>query len=145
METPIEALIEQTPAEIDSPVLDVNPENVCQLIQLARDFHAQDAVVVPDEPESSPDDLTVAFSAHSGNPILEEFRNIIADLDRGQQVQLVALMWVGRGDYDADEWDWVVEEADAEWTDYTADYLLAHPLVAEQLRDGLEMFGYSCD
>lgn len=126
--------------------LDVNPDNVCQLIQLARDFHAQDAVILPDEPPGPDMSLSAAAMApHIGNPLLDEFHTIIDDLDRSQQVQVVALLWLGRGDYEPEEWDSLIEDADDAWSDHTADYLLAHPLLADQLLEGLEMLGHTCD
>ncbi len=138
-------MLETNLSETDTPMLEVNPDDLCQLIQLARDFHARESLVTPDEPESPVDEmLPGVFSAQSGDPILEEFRSIVADLDRAQQVQVVALMWLGRGDYDPEEWDTVVAEADEHWSDYAADYLLAHPLVADQLSDGMEALGYDC-
>lgn len=127
------------------PALQVNPDDVCRLIQLARDFHAQDSVVFKNEPESLTDDRVFdSLERHGEDPIVAEFRNIIADLDRRQQVEVVALMWVGRSDYDLGEWGQAMTDAYEEWTDYTADYLLAHPLVADYLDDGLEMLGYRC-
>lgn len=136
------------PAEdIETTVtLQVNPDDVCQLIQLARDFHAQDSVVFENEPESLTDDLVFdALERHAEDPVVAEFRNIIADLDRGQQIQVVTLLWVGRGDFDLSEWQEALDEAEDQWTDYTADYLLAHPMLADYLGDGLEMLGYHCD
>jgi hypothetical protein len=127
-------------------ILEVNPDDVCQLIQLARDFHAQDAIVVPDEPSEPDMSLGVAaMQPHAGNPLLEEFRTIIQDFDRSQQVQVVALLWLGRGDYDVEEWEELLEDATDAWSDHTADYLLAHPLLADQLTEGLELLGFSCD
>lgn len=128
------------------PALQVNPDDVCQLIQLARDFHAQDSVVFDNEPESLTDDLVFdALERHGGDPVVAEFRNIIEDLDRGQQVQVVGLLWVGRGDYDLSEWRRAMSDAEGQWSDYTADYLLAHPLLADYLDEGLEMLGYHCE
>ncbi len=125
--------------------LEVNPDDVCQLIQLARDFHAQDAVALPDEPSKPDMSLSAAaMQPHAGNPLVEEFRAIIEDLDRSQQVQVVALLWLGRGDYDTEEWETLMEDAADAWSDHTADYLLAHPLLADQLLEGLEMLGHSC-
>lgn len=138
---------EQSAEGVDSvPTLQVNPDDVCQLIQLARDFHAQDSVVVDDEPESLTDDLVFdAMERHGEDPIVGEFRSIIADLDRGQQAQVVTLMWVGRGDYDLAEWSDALADAEEQLTDYTADYLLAHPMLADYLDEGLEMLGHHCE
>lgn len=128
------------------PSLQVNPGDVCQLIQLARDFHAKDSVVIDDEPESLTDDLVFdALEQHGKDPVVAEFRNIIDDLDRGQQVQVVGLLWVGRGDYDLSEWQRATSDAEEQWSDHTADYLLAHPMLAEYLGEGLELLGYRCD
>lgn len=123
--------------------LEVNPDDVARLIQLARDFHAEDAVVLPDMP-AGPDWQAVgsALSEYAGNPVLEEFHSIINDFDHSQQVQVVALMWLGRGDYEPEEWEVLLEDAKDAWSDHTADYLLAHPLLAEQLEEGLELLGY---
>lgn len=128
------------------PTLDVNPDDICRLAQLAREFHAQDAVAIPDEPASPLDQWVMdALGDHVGDSALEEFRNIISDFDRDQQVQAVALMWLGRGDYDLDEWESLLQDAGEAWTPWAADYLMAHPMLADHLIDGLDLLGYSCD
>lgn len=127
-------------------MLDVNPDTVCRLIELAREFHAQEAVVIPDEPEGPGDDWSVQIlAAHSGDATLQEFSSIIDDLEPDQQQQVVALMWLGREDYSIDEWDEAVEEARYNWSDHTAKYLLAHPYLADYLLQGLNLHGYECE
>ena len=59
-----------------------------------------------------------------------------------QQVTLVALMWVGRGDYAVEEWDSAIENAQDSWNERTAEYLLGTPLVADYLSEGLDGLGY---
>lgn len=146
MKKPMDENPGRTEEESAGPTLEVNPDDVCRLIQIAQEFHAQDAVVLPDEPEMPPEDLaSSALATYATDPILEEFRSVVTDLDRSQQVEVVALMWMGRGDYSPEEWKTVLQEASNEWTSYTADYLLAHPMVADHLSEGLEMLGYSCD
>lgn len=128
------------------PTLDVNPDGICRLIQLAREFHAEDAVVIPEEPQSAHHDwVSDVLAAHAGHAALEEFRSIISDFDRDQQVQTVALLWLGRGDYDIDEWDRLLHDAGRAWTTFTADYLLAHPQLADYLTEGLDLLGYRCE
>lgn len=53
-------------------------------------------------------------------------------------------MWLGRGDYDAEEWSNAVKDASDRWTSRTADYLISTPLVADYLGEGLALLGYSC-
>lgn len=127
-------------------MLDVNPDTVCRLIELARVFHAQDEVVIPEEPDNpSGDWLTQILAGHADDSMLDEFRNIVADLEPDQQQQIVALLWLGRGDFTLEEWTEAVEEAAENWNERTADYLIAHPLLPDYLTEGLDQHGYSCD
>lgn len=127
-------------------MLNVNPHNVCRLIELAREFHAQESVVIPNEPTDPGDDWQVQIlAAHAGDATLGEFRAIVEDLDPDQQQEVVGLLWLGRGDYELDEWDDALAYAADAWNEATADYLIAHPLLAEHLTDGLDLHGHRCD
>jgi hypothetical protein len=126
-------------------LIETNPQVVCNLIELAREFHAQQNVTIDDEPEGLGHDPEASFlEAHASDPILDEFRSVIADLAPQEQQQVVALLWLGRGDYELDEWNDAVEYAADAWTPSTADYLIAHPMLAEYLTIGLEQHGHSC-
>jgi hypothetical protein len=52
----------------------------------------------------------------------------------------VALMWIGRGDFEIDEWDDALERAQDSWNARTAEYLIGTPLVADYLAEGLDQF-----
>lgn len=127
-------------------MLDVNPDTVCRLMQLAREFHAQEEVVIPEVP-GSPSDTWPGqmLAAHSDDSTLDEFRSIIDDLEPDQQQQVVALLWLGRGDYMLEEWQDALDYAAEAWNEATADYLIAHPLLADYLGEGLDLHGYRCD
>jgi hypothetical protein len=127
-------------------MLDVNPETVCRLIELAREFHAQEAVVIEEDPDTPVDDWpTQILAAHAGDLTLEEFRSIILHLDPEQQQHVVALLWLGRGDFGIEEWEEALEEARDAWNESTADYLIAHPMLSDHLTEGLALHGHSCD
>jgi hypothetical protein len=127
-------------------VLDVNPDTVCFLISKAREFHAQEEVVLPDVPGSPAEDWgRQALAGHTDDATYQEFKETFADLEPAQQIEVVALLWVGRGDFDIAEWDAAVEEAHDNWTPTTADYLIAHPMLADYLLEGLLLHDYSCD
>lgn len=127
-------------------MLDVNPEIVCQLIQLAREFHAQEEVVIPEvNGNPSGDWARQTLASHADDLTFQEFRSIVQDLEPGQQQQIVVLLWLGREDYTLDDWDEILEQAQTDWTPKTAEYLIVHPLLAEFLTEGLELFGYTCD
>lgn len=77
---------------------------------------------------------------HADDPVLIEFASTVDSLEPEQQMMLVALMWVGRGDYGVDEWDEAMAEARAHWNERTAQYLIGTPQVADYLSEGLEQF-----
>ncbi|ACL71257.1 conserved hypothetical protein [Thioalkalivibrio sulfidiphilus HL-EbGr7] len=127
-------------------MLEMNPDIVCAIIERAREFHAKEEVVITEEPGSPADDWALQVLAdHADDLTYQDLKTQIDDLDPEQQVQLVALMWMGRGDYEADEWNTALAEAKDNWTPTTAEYLIATPLVADYLSEGLDMLGYSCE
>jgi hypothetical protein len=127
-------------------MLDVNPETVCWIITKAREFHAKEGVVIPEEPNSPAEDWARQVLAdHADDFTYLELRDTIEDLEPDQQINLVALMWIGRGDFDGEEWDEAIAEATDQWNKRTADYLIATPLVADFLEDALDQLGYSCE
>jgi hypothetical protein len=126
--------------------LDINRDTVCFLSENARLFHCKEEVVIPEVPDSPSDDWALQVLAdHSGDTTFQEFKATIEDLEPDQQQAVVALMWVGRGDFSVEEWPAALEEAADSWNEYTAEYLIAHPLLADYLEEGLAAFGYSCN
>ena len=127
-------------------MLNVNPDTVCFLILKARVFHSQEEVVVPDEPDSPADDWArQALADHAGDSVFQEFKATIDDLEPDQQQALVALMWIGRDEFSADEWAEALLEARRNWGENTAEYLIAHPQLADYLLEGLNLLGYGCE
>lgn len=127
-------------------MLELNPETVCFLITKAKEFHAKEEVVIPEVPLSPSEDWARQVLAdHLDDPVFQEFTATVDDLEPDQQEALVALMWVGRGDYDKEQWDTACSDARSRRTPRTAEYLLATPLVAAYLEEGLVLLGYGCE
>ena len=123
------------------PELELNRETVEFLIDKAHEFHGREEIVFPDEPEDANEDLAHQMAAdYSDDPYYGELKSTIDDLEPDQQVTLVALMWVGRGDYSLEEWDDALEHAADSWNDHTADYMIGTALMADYLAEGLEAF-----
>lgn len=70
-----------------------------------------------------------------------ELRELIADLNVDEAAELIALAWIGRGDYDASEWADAVIAARERADRRTARYLLGLPQLADWLEEGLEAIG----
>lgn len=72
-----------------------------------------------------------------------EMRAFIDRMDEEEQAALVSVMWIGRGAFDADDWDEAFATALREATTPTADYLIGTPHLADHLESGLEALGIS--
>jgi len=132
----------QTP-DID---LTVSTEQVCFIIAKARQFEVKDVPTVPDPGSNASDDRMVSvLEARSGDPVTQEIRAFVNAMDEDQKIDLVALTWVGRGDYEIGEWKEARAQAAAAHNDRTADYLLGLPLLSEFLEDALSDCGLSCE
>lgn len=129
-----------------SPVLTISPEKVCFLIVKAREFDAKDVLTEPDPGSNPSDDMEAAvLEEHEDDPVVEEINSLIDSLSEDEQVDLVALTWLGRDDYSAADWPTVRAEAARAHNKRTASYLLGIPLLSDFLEEGLSMLGYSCE
>lgn len=92
----------------------------------------------------SPGDVAspeTVLESRPGDATEAELREFISGLNRDEQAELVAIMWIGRGTFEADEMNEAVSTAIQEATTPTADYLLGVPNLADYLEDGLEKLG----
>lgn len=129
-------------------MLNINPETVCIIVAKACQFQAKGEVVIPEVPISSSKNWAQQILAdHSDDPCVQEADATVKDLEPDQQAALVALMRLGRGDYLLSEWDSAVRDAAESMKDIMdpGAYLLAHPLVADYLLDGLNQQGSTCE
>lgn len=128
------------------PDIDLNPEIVVEVIKRAREFHAKEGVVFPeDKQEFSEEDYLQILADHENDLTYQEVKLAINDLEPDQQMTLVAIMYLGRGDFALEEWDECLQEAKDGWTTHTAEYLLSKPQVADFLTEGLKLLGYDIE
>lgn len=72
-----------------------------------------------------------------------ELRGLIDQMTEDEQAELVAVMWIGRGSFEAEEYDEAVQTALAEATTPCADYLIGTPHLSDNLENGLDALGIS--
>lgn len=94
-------------------MLEISTAKIARVIMLSR--------------ENGPDD-----------PHLHDY---IGGLNDDEKVNLVALMWVGRGTFEPDDLDDAKAQARAEATAPTEEYLMGIPALAEYLEDGMDALG----
>lgn len=126
-------------------MLHIQLDSLCYIIEKAREFQAKEEVVLPDTPDSPTEDWALQILAdHSEDYSLREMTRAIGEMSERQRAELVALMWVGRGDYSLEEWETAVDDAIGDYSLNAAAYLLSHPMVADDLEEGVIAHGYSC-
>jgi hypothetical protein len=135
----------ENPPPDDEQNLTISPEKVCFVIIKAREFDAKDEVTEVDPGSNPSDDKDIAvLENHRDDPVVEELTSFINSLSEDEQIDLVALAWLGRDDYSANDWPTVRDEAARAHNQRTAAYLLGTPLIGDYLEEGLSMLGYSC-
>ena len=72
-----------------------------------------------------------------------ELRAFIDRMTEEEQAELVAVMWIGRGSFEPEEYGEAVATAMAEATTPCADYLIGTPHLPDNLEAGLEALGIS--
>ncbi|WP_045836971.1 DUF3775 domain-containing protein [Hyphomicrobium sp. 99] len=126
--------------------LQISPEKVCFVIIKAHEFDAKDVVTEPDPGSNASDDrMAEVLEDHNDDPSLQELTSFINAMTEDEQIDLVALAWLGRGDYTAADWLEVRKEAASAHNRYTARYLLGIPTLGDFLEEGLSLLGYSCE
>ncbi|MGY8661430.1 DUF3775 domain-containing protein [Bradyrhizobium sp. UFLA05-109] len=130
------------------PELAISAEKVAFLIEKAREYDVKETDSDPDSGSNPTDDDAIDVLQDNGSdPVGREITSFIAALNEDEQIDLVALMWLGRGDGGADDWEDLRARAIEARTEYrnprreTAHYLLGEPMLGDLLADGLDAFG----
>jgi len=121
-------------------------ETVCRLIVRARELEAQVPSIESDDEDdpTDPDDPYAVIADEANSAIEDEIRALLDELADEEVAEVLALALIGRGTYDASEWDEAIEES-VDDTDNAVDQLLDMPMLAAYLDAGLAAFDLSCD
>ena len=119
-------------------MIDISTEKVAYIIVRAREIDAK--VGRWDSPGDTADAETI-LEKRRGDATEHELRSFISDLNDDEKAELVAVMWIGRDTFEAEELADAIRTAKEEATTPTEDYLLGIPLLADYLEDGLAKLG----
>ena len=130
-------------APVAPPELNISLEKVCFVIAKAREL---DVKVAPEELDDASDEdmMQRILEDYADDPTLEELRSFLLDQNDDELKELLALAWLGRGDFTIEEWRDGLEQVGDVRQHHTADYLIGTPLLADFLEEGLSQFGLSC-
>ena len=123
--------------------LEISPTKVGFVIVRAREYDAK--VGAWDDGDTSDHDAESILEDFKDDSTVIELREFIRDLNIDEQVSLVALAWIGRGSFSADELEDALGTARTEHNKRTAEYLLGIPLLSDYLEEGLSALGYSVE
>ena len=108
-----------------TPDLSISPEKVCYIIAKAREFDAKDVVTDPDDASNPTDDAMISvLEDHRDDPVVQEIAATIFAMSQDEQIDLVTMAWLGRGDGSVEDWDELRAEATRANNKRTASYLL---------------------
>jgi Protein of unknown function (DUF3775) len=131
--------------DTESLELGIASDKVCYIIVKARQFDVKEGVSDPNSGSDAPDDgYRDVLEDNPEDPVYRELIQFINGLDIEEQLNLVALAWLGRGTYDKTEWNEALTIARQEHNNRTAQYLLGLPMLGDYLEEGLSQFGRSC-
>lgn len=116
-------------------------DTLAAIILHARAWDAQGGSGGRSGSNASDDGFAAMLTGGRGNPVASELANEIESLSDEEQAALVALAWVGRGDFDAADWEEAVATALDRATGPTARYLLEMPLLGDYLEEGAAALG----
>ena len=123
--------------------LTLSDDNLALIIEKAREF---DVEVEPDDPDSgsnAADDKGVGILQDtSRNPAQRELRATLRDLNEDELIELMALVAVGRGDYDEASWSEALREARDARDGRSIATLIATPMLGDLISEGLATIGY---
>ena len=110
----------------DFPAIDL--EKIAFILLKARAFDAQEDVVEPDYGSNGSDDqFREVLEAYGGDATHAELVDAINDLNWDEQCHLVALVWIGRGSFDAEQWQEALKEAEDGHTNHCLLYTSPSP------------------
>jgi hypothetical protein len=128
------------------PSLSIPLETLNYIIERAREFDAEVPPVLSDDGSNPVDDEagdTSILEDRPDNPTLEELSAALDQLNDDQRDEIVALAWVGRGDFSKDDWGEAVDAAHDRHNGDETRYLIGTPLLADLLEEGASQLGYS--
>jgi Protein of unknown function (DUF3775) len=128
--------------------MDIALDKVCEIILRARAIDVKDGdaeTVSGSNPIDDASAMTLVDNADDATE--EELREVIAGLNEDERHDLIALVYIGRGDLEPEEWVEAVRlarEREGRASLSTADWLLGIPNLGDLLDEGLAAMGRSC-
>src|SRR5258708_19933478 len=109
------------------PTLSISTEKICFVVMKGREFDVKDGDTAFDGDDGSnpaDDRMTEVLEDRPDDPVDQELVAFIEAMSEDEQVDLVTLTWLGRGDGSLEDWAELRAEAARGQNRRTASYLL---------------------
>src|SRR5438132_5518245 len=112
------------------PEITISPDKVGFLVEKAREFDVKEAASDPDSgPNGTDDDMIDVLEDSGKDPVMREITGFINALSEDEEIDLVALMWLGSGDGSIEEWEDLRRQAAESRNSGRPSYLLGEPML----------------
>lgn len=121
--------------------IDISVDKLAEVVLLAHAYDAQADDIDADDAEAVDGEPQLAAEGRPDNAIGAELRQAIESMSEDEKAFLVALTWIGRGDFESDEFDSAIVTAFERNQGSTADYLMGMPMLGEFVEQGAAACG----
>ena len=129
---------------MDDATLDIGLEKIGYIATLLKEYEATVPSSGLHDGGNPMDDGEVVALESGSNRANRELEAYLKNLNDDEKLDLVALMWLGRDELSADDWEEIRKTAEREGAGKsTADYIMGTPLAAQYLEDALTELGHS--
>jgi Protein of unknown function (DUF3775) len=129
-------------------MLTIPLQKLAFIVEKAREYDAEVPPIDRDYEEGSDavdDDEREVLLDTPDNPTAQELRDAIDGLNIDEREELLALMWLGRGDYDPQSWSEALQQVRDSRPSSETEYLLGTPLLGDYIEEGVEALGLSLE
>jgi hypothetical protein len=127
------------------PEMEIGLAKLCYIVIKAREFDAKVEPLGLEEGSNPGDDAErEVLEDYAEDATYQELFDAIDGLNEDEQTELVALTWLGRGDFEPEEWKAALAAAREAHNARTAAYLIGTPNLSDELEEGMAALGLSC-
>jgi hypothetical protein len=126
------------------PELRINPDKVCGFLEAARELAGRVPGTTGDKTTTGDDSPLTFMEQSDDDPTRLQMIEFVDGLNVAEQADLLALIYLGRGDFSLAEWDDAVREASDRIDARDADFMIGDRALPDYLAEALDAFGKTC-
>jgi len=128
------------------PEIRISTDKVCDFIETAREVAGKVEPTTGDRTTTGDDSELVTIEDYPGEDDRRaQMIEFVNGLNVSEQTDLLALIYVGRGDFDFAEWPDAQREAATRITNNDGDFMIGDAALPEYLGAALDAFDRTCD